>query len=219
MEVEAGRATVPGPWWVVVPVKGPARAKSRLEVGDGRRPGLAAAFAADTVRALLACPLVAGVLVVGDRGADPEPLRALGADVLTDGTPAGLNPALQAGFAALSGRHPGAPLAAVLGDLPALRPESVAAALAIAAAAAGTVFVADAPGTGTTLLADARSAPVPHFGGGSAAAHRAAGGREISALVPADLRRDVDTTADLADAARLGVGPATAAALAADPAG
>ncbi len=199
---------------MVVPVKGTDRAKSRLELGDDRRTAFAGAFALDTVRALLACPLVRDVLVVADRDARTGALGDLGATVLTAGVPAGLNEALRFGLGEASLWWPGQPLAVVLGDLPALRPASVTAALEAAATIGGTVFVADASGAGTTLLAGPRRPPEPWFGGQSAAAHRRAGAVEISALVPPDLQRDVDTTADLDDAISLGVGLSTNAVLA-----
>lgn len=201
-------------WRVVVPVKGAGRAKSRLEFGDDRRTAFAGAFALDTVRALIACPLVRDVLVVADRDARTADLGELGATVLASGVPAGLNEALRFGIGEASAWWPGQPLAVVLGDLPALRPASVTVALEAAATIGGTVFVADASGAGTTLLADPRRSPKPRFGGQSAAAHRRAGAVEISALVPRDLRRDVDTAADLDDAVSLGVGLSTSAVLA-----
>jgi len=199
---------------VVVPVKGTDRAKSRLELGDDRRTAFAGAFALDTVRALLACPLVRDVLVVADSDAQTEFLADLGATVLTAGVPAGLNEALRFGLGEASLWWPGQPLAVVLGDLPALRPASVTVAFQAAATIGGTVFVADASGAGTTLLAGPRRPPEPRFGGQSAAAHRRSAAVEISALVPPDLRRDVDTTADLDDAISLGVGLSTNAVLA-----
>ncbi len=75
-------------------------------------------------------------------------------------------------------------------------------------------MVPDADGTGTTLLtARAPEALRPHFGPGSRAAHETAG-HVVLADVGAGLRRDVDTTADLAAVVGLGVGPVTADALA-----
>ncbi|CAM5495714.1 Phosphoenolpyruvate guanylyltransferase [Streptomyces alboniger] len=55
-------------WTLVIPVKPLARAKSRLSdtAADGLRPGLALAFAQDTVAAALACPAVKDVAVVTD---------------------------------------------------------------------------------------------------------------------------------------------------------
>src|SRR5690606_22678568 len=53
-------------WTLVVPLKPLAQAKSRLSdtADDGLRPGLALAFAQDTVAAALACPPVRDVVVV-----------------------------------------------------------------------------------------------------------------------------------------------------------
>jgi 2-phospho-L-lactate guanylyltransferase len=55
---------------------------------------------------------------------------------------------------------------------------------------------------------------VPAFEGGSFAKHRAGGAVDLTGLADAGMRRDVDTVADLAAAVQLGVGAATAAALA-----
>ena len=98
-------------------------------------------------------------------------------------------------------------MAALVGDLPALRPAELDAALT-AAAAHPAAFVADHLGTGTTLLtAGPATTLAPHFGPGSAAAH-ARGAVALSA--GPGLRTDVDTAADLARAAELGVGMRTA---------
>jgi 2-phospho-L-lactate guanylyltransferase len=72
--------------------------------------------------------------------------------------------------------------------------------------------VPDAPGTGTTLLTALPGTPLrPAFGTGSAGRHAGAAVRLDAA---AGLRHDVDTAEDLATAAGLGAGPATAAFLA-----
>ncbi|RAO62052.1 2-phospho-L-lactate guanylyltransferase [Micromonospora saelicesensis] len=54
----------------------------------------------------------------------------------------------------------------------------------------------------------------PRFGVGPAAAHAASWALPLDGDCPS-LRRDVDTAADLAPAARLGLGPRTAALVAA----
>jgi 2-phospho-L-lactate guanylyltransferase len=72
-------------------------------------------------------------------------------------------------------------------------------------------FVPDVPGTGTTLLAAPPGVPLdPRFGPGSAAAHAASGAIRLEGDWPS-LRQDVDTPADLVAAARLGLGPRSAA--------
>lgn len=210
-----------GSWWIVVPLKAGAGAKSRLadDARLGRDPRMRARFAlalfTDTVAALRESPRVAGIVtVVGDPSGIPV-AEAAGTAVVVEsaGTAGDLNAALRAGIVAVHADHPGAPVAVLLGDLPALRSGSATTALDLAAGLGGTVFVADADGSGTTFLARSAGAPEPRFGPGSAAAHRNAGAVEISALVPADLRQDVDTTADLDAAVLLGIGRATADAL------
>lgn len=205
-------------WCLVVPVKRLDVAKTRLGAlaGDARRD-LAVAFAADTVAATLRCPEVRGVVVVTDEPSAARDLEALGAQIVPDAPDAGLNPALRHGAAEGARRWPGCGVAALAADLPALRPAELAAALAAAAAVPEpAAFVADASGTGTTLLAAPDPvAFAPAFGARSRARHRAAGARDLdSGTIGSDvptLRRDVDTEADLWDARRLGIGPRTAA--------
>ena len=193
-------------WGVVVPVKRLAVAKSRLSAfgGDGRER-LALAFAEDVVRAAVACPVVRRVLVVTDDARAAASLAALGADVQADLPDAGLNPALDHGAEVLRASAGALGVATVSADLPALRPQDLAAALALTRERA---FVADSVGSGTTLLAAAAGQPLqPAYGPGSAALHRASGARELAGA--AGLRRDVDTPQDLAEAVALGVGLST----------
>jgi 2-phospho-L-lactate guanylyltransferase len=201
-------------WIVVVPVKALDRGKTRLSTRTaGHRRELALALALDTVRAAVSCPVVEDVVVVGDDDVR-EAVAALGARWLPDPGD-GLNPAITAAVAELD---PSSPVAALVGDLPALRPDELATALGLAAAV-GRGLVSDAAGIGSTLLtATPGTALDPRFGGRSRAAHRASGAVELVAAagVLAGLRRDVDTEVDLWDAVRLGVGPATTAALARD---
>jgi 2-phospho-L-lactate/phosphoenolpyruvate guanylyltransferase len=99
-------------------------------------------------------------------------------------------------------------------DLPALRPEDLEDVLELAAGAESAV-VGDAGGEGTTLLT-ARLAESfrPRFGAHSRDAHVAAGAVDLTPAAGASLRQDVDTITDLAVAAGLGCGPATADVLA-----
>ncbi|MFV2107339.1 2-phospho-L-lactate guanylyltransferase [Micromonospora sp. LOL_015] len=211
-------------WSVVLPVKRLAVAKSRLRGAlDGvPHEELALALARDTVAAALACPLVAEVVVVTSDPAADAALGALGARTVADpelaapdlggpevGAPevSGLNAAVAHGAATVDG---GRPVAALTADLPALRPAELAAALDTGGAAARW-FVPDAAGTGTVLLAAAVGTALrPGFGAGSAVRHQRSGAVRRGGDWPT-LRRDVDTAADLADAARLGLGRYTAA--------
>lgn len=121
---------------------------------------------------------------------------------------AGLNAAIAAGLAAAT-----TPLRAVmLGDLPSLRPADLDDALARAAhvsAGDAPLTVADADGTGTTLLAHAR-ADVLRFGGDSYSRHLAAGALALDVPAGSTLRQDLDTAAHLDAARALGLGPRTA---------
>jgi 2-phospho-L-lactate guanylyltransferase len=212
------RAAAPSPcahmggvtkWSVVVPAKRLAVAKTRLRpLTDGARVGHAdvvLALLADTVAAALDCARVEQVLVVTDDPAAAEIVRALGAGTVADEPDEGLNPALVHG--ARSTRADA--VAALSSDLPALRPEELAAALD-AAGAAPRSFLADAEGTGTTLLTAVGTLLDPRFGPGSAAAHRASGAVPLDGDWPG-LATDVDTETALRTALALGVGPATAA--------
>src|SRR6266540_2385770 len=123
-----------------------------------------------------------------------------------------LDTALAYGASRATALAPGDGVAVLSADLAALRPDELGAALA-ASTPHRRAFVADAAGTGTTLLAARPGVALePRYGGRSRAAHRASGAAELAGDWPS-LRRDVDTAEDLAAAARLGLGPATAAAL------
>jgi 2-phospho-L-lactate guanylyltransferase len=205
-------------WSLVVPAKLLSRAKTRLapltaRFGDGapaRHRELVLAMLADTVAAALTSPAVAGVLVVTDDPGVGDLVRSLGARTVPDTPDRGLNAALAHGAAAA--RDAGArAVAAMSSDLPALRPAELTAALA---GVTGRGFVADAEGTGTTLLCAATGELDPHFGPGSAAAHLRSGAVPLDGDWPG-LRRDVDTAADLDAAGGLGLGSRTARLLAA----
>lgn len=197
-------------WSIVVPVKRPELAKTRLaDAAGAHRPDLARAFAADTVAAALACPLVDEVVVVTDDTEAAGELSALGGLVVADTPDAGLNAALRHGAESVAQRRPSSPLAALSADLPALRPDELATAIE-AAAGFDVSFVADAHGIGTTLYAAGDPTRFdPRFGGRSRAAHRSAGAVELDVTAIPSVRRDVDTGVDLYDAVRLGVGPRT----------
>lgn len=195
----------------VVALKGRERAKSRLNsLADDLRQALATAMAVDTLSAVSAA--VDHVLVVGrvPNHAVMFDLRSAIEEVAEPATP-GLNPALVHGARLLRERGV-AVVVACVGDLPALRPESVRRVLG-AARPYPRAFVPDASGTGTTMLIARQVELDPHFGTESARAHVASGARvlEPPALMSViDARTDVDTESDLEAAVRLGVGPATA---------
>ncbi len=195
---------------VLVPVKPPAFAKSRLgDLGDDARRDLATAFAVDTVTAAVACPSVDRVLVVTDDHELARGLAELGVDVIPDGTTDDLNGTLRLAAAEMHRRHPELRLVALCADLPALRPEELATALG--AGDPDTMsFVADRQGMGTTaVIAPTLEAFRPMFGPGSRQRHLDAGAHEIVGIDVPSVRHDVDDRDDLAGAMRLGVGRRT----------
>jgi 2-phospho-L-lactate guanylyltransferase len=203
-------------WTVVVPVKGTVAAKSRL----GASRELAIAIALDTVAGAISA--AGNVIVVTSRAVASE-FEALGARVVMD-PGGGLGGAVAAGIAAaldsaLDSAVPAAEavaIAVLLGDVPALQPRELRAAL-MAAESHPLSFVADADGTGTVLIAalDGRG-HTPAFGPDSRARHVAAGYVELPVDAASGLRRDVDTPEQL-DALAGRLGARTVAALAGRP--
>ncbi|MFF6784469.1 2-phospho-L-lactate guanylyltransferase [Streptomyces sp. NPDC012510] len=207
-------------WTLVVPLKPLARAKSRLSdtADDGVRPGLALAFAQDTVAAALTATAVGDVVVVTDDPLAARELAALGARTVPEdpreGPRDGLNAALRHGTAVVRAVRPQSPVAALNADLPALRPGELTRVLN-AAAAFPRSFLPDAAGTGTTLLAATAGHDLsPVFGPDSRLRHRRSGAVELALGTVDSVRQDVDTGDDLRAALALGVGPRTAAAAA-----
>jgi 2-phospho-L-lactate guanylyltransferase len=195
-------------WTVLIPTKSLPEAKSRL-LGATADPEaharLVLAIRADTIAAARSAAGVARIVVVSDR-----PVLANRDQVFVQSAP-GLNAALREGAAYAATTWPADGVAVLVGDLPALQPEELAAALALATQHPRS-FVPDTQATGTTLLAAVAGQPLlPAFGAGSAARH-AASATELAAGT--GLRSDVDTAADLDAALAAGVGVATRAALA-----
>jgi 2-phospho-L-lactate/phosphoenolpyruvate guanylyltransferase len=197
---------------VLLPVKPPARGKSRLDVDPVRRRALAAAFALDTAGACLAAERVVAVLAVTDDARFAEDLRTAGCESIPDGVADDLNESLRVAAAEAHRRWPEARPVAVCADLPSLQPADLDAALLVAAAAPSPAFVADRDGIGTTLYTAPHDAFSPRFGSRSRDAHVDAGSREIEGDL-SSLRRDVDDAEGLAAAENLGVGVHTRLAL------
>jgi 2-phospho-L-lactate guanylyltransferase len=197
----------------VIAIKPMEHAKSRLAVPNPLRRRLAWTMALDTLSAL--CRALPHVLVVSDQPALEARLRRAGlaVEVISESGHVGINSALTRGALRLHAQGFTSILACV-GDLPALRSESVARVLD-ASRDHPRSFVADASGVGTTMLVAHGVKLTPQFQGRSAAAHHASGAVSLAAEAigspVADARCDVDTEVDLAAAIELGVGPATSA--------
>jgi 2-phospho-L-lactate guanylyltransferase len=184
---------------LVIPVRPALSAKVRLAVDTSaeaqeRRVALAAAIALDTVEAARRSPSVGELFVVGSLA---EPVD--GVQVVTD-PGFGLLVAISEGLARCNAA---APTAVLLGDLPALQPADLDAAL-LGASEHHWAFVPDVEGAGTTLVVAQEG--LPHslrFGDDSAEQHGRSGYAELEVAQTSGLRRDVDTLAQLDDLARL----------------
>jgi 2-phospho-L-lactate guanylyltransferase len=202
---------------LVIAVKRLTAAKTRLApvFSAPTRERVVLAMLIDTITAASAVSAVGTVTVVTPDDVAADAVRRLGARVLNDPTPHGhpdpLNNAIAAAEAAVRVEVPN--IIVLQGDLPALRPQELAEAIE-AARAHERSFVGDRHGTGTSALIAFDAALDPRFGTDSAQRHRHSGATELTGVWPG-LRCDIDTPDDLQVAQQLGVGPATARAIAA----
>lgn len=201
---------------LIVAVKRLAAAKTRLApVFSARtREGVVLAMLIDTLTAAGRVDALGSITVVTPDEAAAAAATELGAQVLADPTPEGhgdpLNNAIATAERAVGGFFPN--IVVLQGDLPALQTQELAEAIAVARQHRRS-FVADRLATGTAALFAFGARLDPQFGADSSARHRRSGAIELTGAWPG-LRCDVDTPDDLAAARRLGVGAATARALA-----
>lgn len=198
-------------WRVIVPVKGQLSAKTRLHPPAGvARAALAHALALDTLTAALCCVTPGYLIVVTCDELTATFVRDQGGTVVAD-PGNGLNPAVAQGIDYVQRVLGPGPTAILLGDIPTLRPKSLAGALS-QCWMHPRAFVPDWSGTGTVLLSSLSPRDLqPRFGAHSAHEH----GRNHVRLdldMP-DLRTDVDDDETLRRALAIGVGRHTAAVL------
>jgi 2-phospho-L-lactate/phosphoenolpyruvate guanylyltransferase len=202
---------------MVIAVKRLAAAKTRLApvFSSATRAKVVLAMLIDTITAASAVEALRAITVVTPDDTAAEAAAALGARVLTDPTPDGhhdpLNNAIAAAEAAIRDTMPN--IVVLQGDLPALQPRELAAAIE-AGRGYRRSFVGDRHGTGTSALLAFGVALDPRFGPDSAERHRVSGAADLTGHWPG-LRCDIDTPDDLVVARGLGVGAATAQAIAA----
>jgi 2-phospho-L-lactate guanylyltransferase len=201
-------------WAVLLPVKPPGVAKSRLALASVRaRAELVLAMAMDVAAVVLACPRVELVLVVAESVDGLEPLQRMGASVVVDPARGGLNASLRYAAGLAAARDSTYAIASLVADVAAATVDQVTRTLD-AAALEGTAFLPDAAGRGTTLVAARRwPAFLPEYGVQSRRRHTEAGFTELRLDDVTGLRLDVDTLADLKAMAALGPGPRTRKAL------
>jgi 2-phospho-L-lactate/phosphoenolpyruvate guanylyltransferase len=201
---------------LIIAVKRLAAAKTRLApvFSAPTREKVVLAMLVDTLTAASGVEALGSITVVTPDDAAAAAAAELGADVLADPTPEGdrdpLNNAIAAAERAVAETFTN--IVVLQGDLPALQTPELAEAIA-AARQHRRSFVADRLATGTAALCAFGTTLDPQFGPDSCARHRRSGAIELTGAWPG-LRCDVDTPADLAAARRLGVGAATARAVA-----
>lgn len=211
-----GSANGAGDVALIIAVKRLAAAKTRLApVFSARtRESVVLAMLVDTLTAAGRVRSLGSITVITPDDAAAAAATELGADVLADPTPEGhpdpLNNAIATAERAVGGSF--ANVVVLQGDLPALQTQELNEAIA-AARQHRRSFVADRLATGTAALFAFGSPLDPRFGADSSARHRSSGAIELTGAWPG-LRCDVDTPTDLAAARRLGVGAATARAIA-----
>ncbi|MCA2320480.1 2-phospho-L-lactate guanylyltransferase [Mycobacterium intracellulare] len=211
------RADGAGDVALIIAVKRLAAAKTRLApVFSARtRESVVLAMLMDTLTAAGRVESLGSITVITPDDAAAAAAAELGADVLVDPTPEGhpdpLNNAIATAARAVAISFSN--VVALQGDLPALQTQELAEAVA-AARQHRRSFVADRLATGTAALFAFGGPLDPRFGTDSSARHRSSGAIELTGAWPG-LRCDVDTPTDLAAARRLGVGAATARAIAA----
>jgi 2-phospho-L-lactate guanylyltransferase len=193
-------------WHALVPAKGLHNSKSRLGRND-----LAGPFLADTVAALIGSSQVARLTVITADAEVASLVEDLGGDVIMEGSPTGLLNALDLGLECIKSASEANGAVIALGDLPCLRTQDVDLFLE-QAVHHDSSFTCDSDGTGSTMWARRPGSDAkPRFGVRSRAAHRMHGAVEIPCSAGA--HRDVDTSTDLWDAIRIGVGIHTSQAL------
>lgn len=212
-----GGAGTVGDVALIIAVKRLAAAKTRLApvFSTRTRESVVLAMLMDTLTAAGRVEALGSITVITPDEAAAAAAAELGAEVLADPTPEGhpdpLNNAIATAERAVGASFSN--VVALQGDLPALQTQELTEAVA-AARQHRRSFVADRLATGTAALFAFGGPLDPRFGSDSSARHRSSGAIELTGAWPG-LRCDVDTPTDLAAARRLGVGAATARAVAA----
>ncbi|HEY2385657.1 MAG TPA: 2-phospho-L-lactate guanylyltransferase [Candidatus Binatia bacterium] len=185
----------------LVPAKPLLLAKTRLRsaLGDDDRVAVAHAMFGDVLDALLGTASIDRVLVVT---ADPRlaaHARAVGAGVVDEGTPRGLNGAVALGTA-LAGEQGAQAVVVVLSDVPLIGSADVAELLA-RTPRPGIAVVPSKEGTGTNAIVHRPPGIVPPcFGGRSLERHASTAERRHVACTiwrNARIAFDIDEPADL----------------------
>lgn len=203
---------------VLIPVKSPAEAKTRLSplLGADQRALLQGAMLEDMIAELQRAHLVSAIVLYGPAEAAADLARRHGITFLAQSAlVCGLNEAVADGCARLAADSAG-PILVLPGDLPLIAAREVDRAIGVEIATRKRVAVPDRWRRGTNGLAFAAGeAPDFRFGPDSFSAHMSQG--DMQAMSLPSLALDIDTPEDLqlaAAAAPGKAGPRTRALLA-----
>jgi 2-phospho-L-lactate/phosphoenolpyruvate guanylyltransferase len=203
---------------ILIPIKDPANAKTRLAalLSAEERRRLAWAMFEDMSRAVAETTKAACVYLVSSYAPAIEQGRRLGWEVLVEGTQASESASVDWASGVLAERG----IEAVLrlpADLPLLRAADVDALLAIEVSAPAAILVPSREGTGTNAILRMPPALFPsRFGPNSLALHRSEAARVgVECLIVRNERiaLDIDEPADLRALLELGRGTAAYMAL------
>ena len=203
---------------LIIAVKRLAAAKTRLApVFSARtRENVVLAMLVDTLTAAARVGSVRSITVITPDEAAAAAASELGANVLADPTPEGhsdpLNNAIAAAERAMAGDS-FSNIVVLQGDLPALQTQELSEAIAAARTSPAQLRRRPVGHRNRRTLRVRGRRSTRNSAPDSSARHRRSGAIELTGAWPG-LRCDVDTPADLAAARRLGVGAATARAIA-----
>lgn len=189
---------------VVILAKDASQAKTRLQLPRKDVVWLARHLAAITVRAATAAETVGAVFVVTGDVAIADGACEVGAIVVPEPCPLGINRAAALGRRYALDARPESPVAMMVSDLPCLRGSDIDFVVDEFLGVGTPLFVEDHECTGTTFLIHGPDqCPGIGFGRSSALMHRRLG-YTAAAATRRSLRYDVDTVEDLAAVPTLG---------------
>lgn len=203
-------------WTVIVPVRGTANSKTRLNLSGFDSSMLAAAFGLDVVQAAASATLIRQVVVTTASPYLAAAVADRGAVGVLDDAPGHLNEVVLRTVDRVRTAQPLANIAVLVGDVAMVTPGELDQSLSMAAGHS-RAFVADHAGVGTVMLTARKGySHRPRFGSASRAAHLTAGYCELELDRNMRIRHDIDTAGDLASALKRGVGSEVSRLLAMD---
>ncbi|QUD90387.1 2-phospho-L-lactate guanylyltransferase [Phenylobacterium montanum] len=188
---------------VVIAVRGGPGAKSRLAplLTPAERERLTGLMLEDMLAAARRAKGVRNIFVVTPTPAIATLARRLGAEVIRQDAPNGLNAAFEQALGVIGDRAPYSAIALLMGDLPLIEPNEIEAAIALSQTHAVVLAPAATDGGTGALILRAGARIELMFGPQSFQRHRAAArlaGLSTGVVEASGLSRDLDRPEDLA---------------------